>query len=271
MVNKHGSEKYYIIISLILGLIVLGLSLSFIFKEYFNEDELDWQQCRQSIILRSSLPNLKELGTDLKGAFPLKCKTVVVTIDSGEGEEVYGKISETIAQGWYMFGEGELDFVHRDLLRNKRYCLVYARIHSTGEDAQKSDRISGEDPIDLDVGEFSRGFYNYYIGTKIPGREETYNDYLPMLGSNKPSSRFIFNPKIDLQREDIALVYVINKYSPLTKLISYIPFILVGSKILTGESLNNLIEKIENVNFIHMVPISDLDKIGCTEYLTIPA
>ena len=131
MVNKIGSEKYYIIISLILGLIVLGLGLYFIFNEYFNEDELDWQQCRQSVILRSNLPNLKELRMDLKGAFPLKCKTEVVTIDSAEPEEVYERISKAVTSGWYMFGEGKLDFIHREWLTDNRYCLVFARIHFT--------------------------------------------------------------------------------------------------------------------------------------------
>ena len=183
MKNKVGAEKYYIIISLILGLMVLGLSLFFIFNEYFTEAELDWQQCRQSIILRTNMPNttLLGLGLDMKGAFPLKCKTAVVTIDSTEKEEVYGKISKALVEGWYMFGEGKLDFVHRDLLRDNRYCLVFARIHFTGEGVQESDEVLGGDKQ-----EFTRGFYDYYLGTKMPGREENYNDYLPILGSNKP-------------------------------------------------------------------------------------
>ena len=272
--RKRGAIHYEIIISLILGLIVLGLSLYFIFNEYFTEDELDWQQCRQSILLRSNLPNLKELGTDLKGAFPLKCKTEVVTIDSAEPDEVYGKISKAVASGWYMFGEGEFDFVHRSFLVNERYCLVFARVHFTEDSVQKLDEILEDDSINpnSDENKFTQSFYDYYTRTKMDGRKETYNDYLPMLGSGKPSPRFILNSKVYFPGEDIALVYVMNKYSSVTtKIISYIPIIWVTSKILTGKSPAELFEMMEKVNFINMVPMSDLKKIGCTKYLTIPA
>ncbi|MEA3248566.1 MAG: hypothetical protein U9Q73_02560 [Nanoarchaeota archaeon] len=274
MMNKKGAIHYELIISLILGLIFLGLSMYFIFIEYWNEDELDWQQCRQSVILRSNLPNLKELGTDLKGSFPLKCKTEVVTIDSAEPNETYGKISKAVASGWYMFGEGKFDFVHRSWLVDNRYCLVFARIHSTADNVQTSNEAVDENSINTDTNKkkFTQGFYDYYIETKMPGRKETYNDYLPMLGSNKPSPRFILSSEIDLQEEDIALVYVMNKYSTLvTKVVSNIPLVWVSSKIVTGKSPSELFKKMEKVNFIWMVPMSDLDKIECTRYLTIPA
>ena len=152
-------------------------------------------------------------------------------------------------------------------MKDNRYCLVFARIHFTGE-------VVDEDSENLeeDKKTFAQGFYDYYLGNKMPGREENYNDYLPILGSNRPSPRLILSSEVELQKEDIALVYVLNKYSPvLTKVISYIPFIWIGSKILTGESIDDLTKKLEKLNFIHMVPISDLDKLGCTEYLTIPA
>ncbi|MBU3923464.1 MAG: hypothetical protein KJ592_00950 [Nanoarchaeota archaeon] len=134
--NKRGIETpMYVIISLILGLIVLTLSLYFIFNEYFNQDELDWQMCRQSIALRASLPevDLKVLKTDTKDAFPLKCKTEVVSIGKGDPDYVYGKISEAIAEGWYMFGEGKFNFIHRDNYKTQTVCMVFARIHYTDE------------------------------------------------------------------------------------------------------------------------------------------
>lgn len=132
MVGKGGVWRGYIL-ALILGLIVISLSLWFLFFEYFTSEELDWQGCRQSIVLRANAPNLEELATDMKGAFPLKCRTEVVTIDSGNAEEAYRKIADAVARGWYMFGEGEFDFVHKEVYNSKSYCMAFARLHYTGE------------------------------------------------------------------------------------------------------------------------------------------
>jgi hypothetical protein len=76
MANKKGDEKYYIIISLILGVIILGLSLYMIFNEYFTSEDIDWETCRQSVVLRANLPDrqLATLGVSIKGQYPLKRK-----------------------------------------------------------------------------------------------------------------------------------------------------------------------------------------------------
>lgn len=205
MVSKKGAIHYEIIISLILGLIVVGLSMYFIFIEYFNEDELDWQQCRQSILLRSNLPNLKELGTDLKGAFPLKCKTEVVTIDSAEPEEVYGKISEAIAEGWYMFGEGELDFIHSEFLEKDNYCLAFARVHYTSDAIEESEKLKFEGDV--------LGFSNYYHGTNVPGKSYTYDEYLPMVFLEEDLSHALIPLTLQIypQEEDLILVYATSR------------------------------------------------------------
>lgn len=270
--QKRGSEKYYIIISLILGLMVLALGLYFIFAEFFNQDEIDWEICRQSIILRAGLPNLKELGTDLKGAFPLKCKTEVVTIDTIEPEEVYRKISDAVVSGWYMFGEGKLDFIHRDWLSNNRYCMVFARIHFSSESVDKFNLALAKSSYpDSDRIQFTLDFYSYYLNTKIPGETGTYNKYLPMLGSGEPSPRFVWDSDVYPRDDDIALVYVMNKYASVSGVINYVPFIWISSKLLTGESLSSLLKKLEGANVVDMVSMNDLDKIGCTKFLTIPA
>ncbi|GEM_PF-3162745 len=272
MVGKKGSEKYYIIISLILGLMVLAIGFYWIFSEYFNQDLLDQQVCRQSILVRANLPNLRELGTDLKGAFPLKCKTEVVTIDSIKPDEVYGKIADAVAEGWYMFGEGKLDFVHRDWLSKQRYCMVFARIHFSSASVEKFNLALEKNPYpDSDKEQFTLGFYDYYIHTNVPGETGTYNQYLPMLGSGVSSPRFVWDSDVYPRDEDIALVYVMNKYATVSNALDYVPFIWISSKLLTGESLSSLLKKLEGANVVDMVSMSDLDKIGCTKFLTIPA
>ena len=155
MENKRGSEKYYIIISLILGLIVLSLSLYFIFHEYFTKEEIDWEACRQSIILRSTIPTSKKpifaSIDDLREAFPLKCKTEVIEVDldgskinwddnSKEGkrekvkamlkfqEEISKVVADALVRCWALVGEGKYDIFPIDIAQGK-YALLCSRIH----------------------------------------------------------------------------------------------------------------------------------------------
>jgi len=140
------------ILALILGLIVLSISIYFLFFEYFTSEELDWQECRQSIVLRSNSPDLPKLGTDMKGLFPLKCKTEVVTLDSANHEEIYAKISKAVASGWYMFGRGKFDFVHKDLYKDKSFCVVFARFHYTPKATEEFYEGTGFTAKEVDSG-----------------------------------------------------------------------------------------------------------------------
>lgn len=89
VIGKRGDEKYYLLISIMLGLIILAISLYFIFQEYFDEDDLNFETCRQSILLRNlgfesdrPITSFLEATKDLT---PLKCKNDVVNIDAVEG------------------------------------------------------------------------------------------------------------------------------------------------------------------------------------------
>ena len=69
---------------------VLALSLFFIYNEYFNESNLDFERCRQSILVRANSPEIKNAGISwlsFKEDFPLKCKTKVVEVDEKEVDE----------------------------------------------------------------------------------------------------------------------------------------------------------------------------------------
>ncbi len=132
MISKRGSEKYYIIISLILGLMVLGLSMYFIFHEYFSEDDINWESCRQSIILRNMMPEgtlLKVIDYSAKEYMPLKCKTQLIEIEKETAvEDFQKKFMETMASCWYLVGEGEYRFFAHEGLGVSARCLVCARI-----------------------------------------------------------------------------------------------------------------------------------------------
>ena len=147
MLNKKG-DKYYIMISLILGLIVLSLSLYFIFQEFFNEEMIDMESCRQSVILRGTLPEGEKAGityASFKDDFPLKCKTQVSTIDYEDTERAGKLIADTLAQCWYLFGEGEMQIFSTETARFESYCVPCARIRFSSEVKQ----FYNENPIDV--------------------------------------------------------------------------------------------------------------------------
>jgi len=84
--NKRGSEKYYILISLILGLLILGISLYFIFQEYFDENSRNWEVCRQSVVLRdAAIVKAGEaggkIGQDIAESSPFKCRAELIEVD----------------------------------------------------------------------------------------------------------------------------------------------------------------------------------------------
>ena len=136
MRNKKGDYKYGIILSLILGVIVLSLSLYFIFQEIWSEDELDWEICRQSIQIRALLPDIEV--TSFKDDYPLKCKTQVVEIEKSDVkniEDAQKIIAETMARCWALYDKGDSNAFPAKFFKSST-CVPCARIHLT-EEAKK--------------------------------------------------------------------------------------------------------------------------------------
>jgi len=144
--DKRGDYKYSIIISMILGLLILGLSLYFIFNEYFTSDDLDMQICRESIQLRALMPEAKtgiyvgELKWySFKKDFPLKCKTMIKTIEKSDVEDISKAnkiIAESMAECWALYDKGDTNAFPSNVYSSKSVCVPCARIHLS-EDAKK--------------------------------------------------------------------------------------------------------------------------------------
>ncbi len=151
---KRGSEKYYILISIILGIMILALSLFYIFHEFFTSEELDWESCRQSIVLRNTMPTASRLATvkieQLKNQFPLKCKTQVINLDwddkkGSDGDDNYKQnidffiktIADNMAQCWSLVGEGKYNIFPSNIITQKKNCIICARIHFSEEAIKK--------------------------------------------------------------------------------------------------------------------------------------
>ena len=140
VIGKRGSEKYYIIISFILGLLVLGIGLTLIF-DIGKNDNLDFEACRNSIIIRANTPKASFADLDLlqlKDSYPLKCKTNVVNIEEKDVENIEKIIGDSLAECWALFGNGDSEvFPAGNIASGDSVCVPCARIHFTEEAKQK--------------------------------------------------------------------------------------------------------------------------------------
>ncbi|MAG39657.1 hypothetical protein CMI41_01685 [Candidatus Pacearchaeota archaeon] len=183
--NKRGDEKYYILISLILGLILIGIIFSWIFQEYlFGGDELDLVECKQSILTRHNLPQA-EWGNkewlSLKDKFPLECETQVIDIDENNKDEARTIIANAIAACWALYEKGEVSLFPGGgwTTGAETTCFTCARITFDSEIKNEFEGNNAIKVYDNDV-TGDRGF----LLDKMPGTEMTYLDYLSNGGYN---------------------------------------------------------------------------------------
>ncbi len=180
--GKRGQYKYYILINLILGLMVLAIGIFFIFNEYFTGEGADLEICRQSILLRATaIENALNAGgltgeifAELAEEFPFKCKNDVIKIDYYDVNKAQKEIADSIAACHSLYLEGKSPLYAFEFLvwdPNKFKCFVCSRIHF---DEDVIDDYSKED---LKIGE-------YLIGKTFRG-DETYFDYVY---GNRPSA-----------------------------------------------------------------------------------
>ncbi len=126
MNKRAGDDKYYYIISAIIGIIVLGMVFFIIFQEFWTEETINEETCRQSVIFRSgNLPMLAKLGQE---KLPFKCKTSVVNINYEDLVLARKEIANSIAYTWSLYGEGELKLFDNTLAVSDS-CFVGYRIH----------------------------------------------------------------------------------------------------------------------------------------------
>jgi len=204
--NKKGDYKWGIIISLILGLMVLSFSLYFIFNEVWTGEDSDRQICRQSIQLRSTLPDVTikkmiDIGS-FKDEFPLKCKTHVVEIGRDDvvlnknGEMKAGKkIVEAMAECWALYDKGDASAFPLKFYKDST-CVPCARIHLTN-DAKKE---LGKKNIDI------RGALDLQMG-----KGYSYYDYLSKSGKKFSAFSFGNGVSFDLEADNFGVNIVESK------------------------------------------------------------
>lgn len=138
--DKKGDYKYDLIFSLILGLLIIGLSFYFIFNELFSSEDIDMEVCRQSIQARAVLPDVEEGGitvASFKDSYPLKCRTRVFEIDKNDivKNRAAGIIAERMAECWALFDSGDSNSFPAEVFKTSS-CVPCVRI-GLSEDAKK--------------------------------------------------------------------------------------------------------------------------------------
>ena len=224
--GRRGDFKYDIIIILLLGLVVVGLVLFFIFGEYFQEKDISWETCRQSVILRNSMPEetfAKMVMVSFKDKFPLKCKTDVVTIDYKDVLRAEKEISETMVSCWFLFGNGGYRIFPGAAFDSATTCMYCARVHL----APSVREFYRENEININDGleklEFKNGlsYYEYLsnVGEQNPFQlvGSWHNDYLTIGGAKRPIGGDVNAPvsavpigvpeKFDVERGDLFILY----------------------------------------------------------------
>ena len=293
MVNKKGAEKYYIIISLILGLMIIAISFYFIFNEYFTQEDIDWETCRQSIVLRGYAPEVEASVTEVstKGILPLKCKTQVIEIDSSEPDEIFEIIADTVATCWFLYGEGKLNFMDREQISSKNFCMICARIEfskkAQEEFDEKTKNKDSNEMLEL-YNEYSvKKFEEYYKENKISGLNKIYDEFLPLFPLSNKKEKYYFEHSFikNYAPRGIDLFIIYSKYNfrgvGSGGVSSWIRDVLEGSGVTTP--LNNLLkqsgvdsvevltnEKLREVEIARMGIYDNPESGFCNSYETIP-
>ena len=171
-------EKEYIV-TLILGLLVLAIAFGFITSNIGND--ANTELCRQSVIVRGSIPEVKVANlniVNLKEKYPLNCETGVLKIDYEDKEKATKEIMDAMAECWYMFGNGQYDFLSnykfRPKFNSESLCSVCTRVHfdESVKDFYISNPINIKEGLDL---ELKNGIsYKNYLVMNVSGVIQNY-------------------------------------------------------------------------------------------------
>lgn len=131
--------------------------------------------CHNSVVTRSI--------SSSDSVVPLKCSRTYVCLTKDKScermtepeiekvsteEEIYQVLADKMADCWWMFGEGKIDYVGKDFFKKNNYCSICSQI---GFD----DSIREIDGVEEEISKDK--LYDYLAKTKMPDSELTYAEY----------------------------------------------------------------------------------------------
>jgi len=189
MKQKKTNRRGEITTAQIVTLVVLIASVIVIFLFWNRADffgTADLEICHNSVVTRT---NMGSLPLASKESIPLQCKTDYVCISKDgtcetmtspiikkvkTSDDVYNVLAEQMADCWWMFGEGKLDYVGETQFSTLMCSLCY---QTSFDNSLKEIFESGE----IDRNEF----YTYLSSTNMSGGSITYLDYLSGLTTSQ--------------------------------------------------------------------------------------
>jgi hypothetical protein len=216
--NKRGELTSKQLITIII--LIISFAIIIIFFVSLNlRQTVDKEACRNSVILRGSLP----LGAD---TVQLKCKTQNVCLSMGEDCDVTRKDLITIDveneneltkemvnllwDCWWMMGEGKVDYMSAGLGRSEPYCSICSKVYFD-EKIQEKYNESGGIPYSL--------IYNYMQRNKVPEREESFLFSIYKVNSMDSirqdllvdSGYDIYQYKLDPEKEQVVTTAIVKE------------------------------------------------------------
>ena len=169
------NEQIVILIILIVSFAVL---LFFLYKLNLGKTTSK-EICHNSVMLKGA--TLEEL----KETVSLNCDRsyICITEDSGgckemykpeivevkNLDEIYQKLADEMANCWWMFGEGRVDYIGGGVTKGN-YCSICSQI--LFDTSLNNIEVVNEGKISKD------NLYDYMSKTNIPGKEITYSEYI---------------------------------------------------------------------------------------------
>jgi hypothetical protein len=181
--TRRGEVTTQQIVLLIILLVSFAVILFLIFRLDFGK-ESDSEVCHNSVVMKGS----SVVPAD---ATPLKCSRTYICITKdgrcesmtkpdirkvATKEEVFNVLAEEMANCWWMFGEGKVDYVGKDNLYESNYCSICSQI---AFDNSLVEVKNEKDASIFSNGEISKDeLYNYLSITPIPDKDMNYAEYL---------------------------------------------------------------------------------------------
>ena len=171
----------------IVGLIILITSFAvilFFFLRLNLGEETDKELCRNSVVLKGS-SILPSGSTSLNCYRSYECLTKDGTCEELTNPEVikvksfndiYQKLAENMANCWWMFGEGKIDYIETGLTKGN-YCSICSQI--LFDDSLKEINVGSEIEIkNIKEGIISKDkLYDYLAIKKMPRKDINYAEY----------------------------------------------------------------------------------------------
>ncbi|VVB83468.1 Uncharacterised protein [uncultured archaeon] len=174
--NHRGDITTEQIVLIIILIVSFAVILFFLFRLNLGKTT-EQQNCHNSVVTRGS-------GVVPKESIPLNCKTQYACLTKDgtcktmpnaqiqkvkTATDVYQFLAEQMADCWWMFGEGKLNYLGEDFGAHL-YCSICSQV-SFDKSVQNIEEFKN--------GEIDENqFYNYLSATKLPGKDTSYLDYM---------------------------------------------------------------------------------------------